>query len=127
MPTSAETYYDDSNAGFVYSANWTKITKSLAHGGSYRETAKNDSFVTFTFTGQSFSILYTGGSAFRDMKVYVDNVLVGTINQKLSTRTYKVRWDYTGQLAPGTHTLKLVFVTTKATGTKGSIDAVIIR
>ncbi|NWF64722.1 MAG: right-handed parallel beta-helix repeat-containing protein [Chloroflexi bacterium] len=126
-PTPAETYFDDTHANFVYSANWTKITKSQAYGGSYRETTKNNSSATFTFTGKSFSILYTGGSAYRDINVYVDNVLVGTIHQKTGTKTFKMRWDYTGQLSPETHTLKLVFVTTKATGTKGSIDAVIVR
>jgi hypothetical protein len=82
--------------------------------------------VAFTFTGTSFSILYTGGTGYRDMKVYVDDILAGTINQKLSVKTFKARWDYTGQLAPGAHTLKLVF-STSSTTTKGSVDAVIVR
>lgn len=62
------------------------------------------------------------------MDVYVDDVLVGTITQKVDTRTYQLRWDYTGQLEPGTHTLKLIFVTTNTTSdTKSSLDAVIVR
>jgi len=40
--------------------------------------------------------------------VHVDDVLVGTLNQKPSTATYQKRWDYLGQLPAGNHTLKLV-------------------
>jgi hypothetical protein len=62
------------------------------------------------------------------MDVYVDNVLVGAINEK-SSGAFQSRWDYPGQpLASGSHTLKLVFVTSNTTnGTNGSIDAVIVR
>jgi hypothetical protein len=60
------------------------------------------------------------------MDVYVDDVLVATIDQRQDASKYKIRWDYPGQLAPGAHTLKLVFVTTSST-TSGSLDAVIVR
>ena len=126
-PAPVETTFDNTNSAFVYSSNWYNISNSKAYGGNYKETTVNGSSVSFTFTGQSFSVLYTGGPAFRSMNVYVDNVLVGKINQNASTRTYRLRWDYTGQLSYGQHVLKLVFVTTKATNTKGSIDAVIVR
>jgi hypothetical protein len=41
--------------------------------------------------------------------------------------TYQVRWDYPAQLAPGNHTLKLVFKVTSSTINRGSLDAVIVR
>jgi hypothetical protein len=84
--------------------------------------------VTLNFSGQSFSIIYKSGPAFRKMDVYVDNGLVGTINEQTSDSTFQLRWDYPGQLATGNHVLKLVFVTPNTSGkTNGSIDAVIVR
>lgn len=126
QPSSTEIMYDNTDTGFIYSPDWVDITDGSAYNGSYKKTNKNGAFVTFTFTGQSFSILHTGGSSFRNMDVYVDDVLVGTINERIDTKTYQVRWDYSGQLTPGSHTLKLVFVARKGTN-KGSLDAVIIR
>jgi len=95
-------------------------------GGSYARTATNGSSVTFQFTGQSFSLIYKGGPSYRKMNVYVDNVLVGTIDEWHDISTYKARWDYPSQVALGQHTLKLVFLTTSSS-TNGSVDAVIVR
>ena len=84
--------------------------------------------MTFAFKGQSFSVIYKGGTAFGKLDVYIDNILVGTIDEKTPASAFQQRWDYPGLLAPGTHTLKLVFVTTDAsTKVFGSIDALIIR
>lgn len=122
----SETIFDDTHGAFVYSDGWEDVRRKKAHGGSFKVTRQNNAFVTFTFTGTSFSVLYTGGPNFRSMDVYVDDVLVGTINQRIDTRTLQKRWDYSGQLEPGEHTLKLVFVSPKSRGS-GSLDAVIVR
>ena len=56
------------------------------------------------------------------------DVLVGNISQRAWNQAFQQRWDYPGQLAPGPHTLKLVFVTPdKRNRTRGSLDAVIVR
>lgn len=126
--TPVEVTYDNTDAGFAYSPEWTNNGDSVAYDGSFNQTTENGASATLTFEGTSFSVLYTGGPAFRSMDVYVDDVLVGSINQKADGRTYQLRWDYTGQLEPGSHVLKLVFVTDNTSGdTKGSLDAVIIR
>jgi hypothetical protein len=125
-PTPATTF-DDKSSSFVYSTGWTTVSTSKAYLGSYRETTQNDATATLAFTGQSFSIIYKGGVTFSKLEVYVDGVLVGTLNQKLTTTTYQSRWDYPGQLAYGNHALQLVFKVTSATVNRGSLDAVIIR
>lgn len=125
-PDLPEITYDNKDSAFVYSAGWVEEVKSAAFGGSYAQTSKNGSSVTFQFTGQSFSIIYKGGPSYRDMEVYIDGTRVGTINQRHDQSTYKARWDLPGQLASGSHTLKLVFAGTKSTNL-GSIDAVIVR
>jgi hypothetical protein len=124
--TSAKTI-DDKNSAFVYSAGWQTIATTKAYGGSYQETIQNGATITFPFTGQSFSLVYKGGLTFSKFDVYVDGALVGTLDQKLGTATYQVRWDYPGQFALGNHTLKLVFKVTSSTVNRGSLDAVIVR
>jgi hypothetical protein len=127
MPIS-EIIYDNTDSAFVYSAGWKNVSKRQAYNGSYKLTTLKGSFAAFTFTGQSFSILYTGGPAFRKMEVYVDDMKVGVIDEKVSRLSFQQRWNYAGQLVPGTHTLKLVFSTTNSSNkTNGSIDAVIVR
>jgi hypothetical protein len=100
--------------------------KAAAIDGSFARTSTNGSSVTLPFTGQSFSIIYKGGPSYRKMDVYIDEVLVATIDERHEVSTYKARWDFPGQLSPGEHRLKLVFVTTSAS-TNGSLDAVIVR
>ena len=129
-PTSnlAEKVYDDTNSSLIYSSGWTDERKRSAYGGSFKKTTQDGSFVMLNFTGQSFSILYKSGRKYRTMDVYVDNILVGSINQQNWKQSYQQRWDYPGLLAPSMHTLKLVFVAeNKKNRTQGSFDAVIVR
>jgi hypothetical protein len=122
-PPTLETNYDENDGAFVYSANWESFAKRQAYGGTFKQTTKKDSFVTFSFTGQSFSILYKSGPGFGKVDVYVDDVLIGTINQNAATVTFQQRWDCPTQLASGNHSLKLILADTS----KASLDAVIVR
>ena len=126
VQTSQETQYDNKHSAFVYSAGWIEEISTAAIGGSYARTSTNGSSVTFQFTGQSFSVIYKGGPSYRKMDLYLDNVLVATIDERFDVSTYKARWDYPAQFPLGPHTLKLVFVTTSSS-TNGSVDAVIVR
>ena len=125
--STASQTLDDKNGAFAYSSGWQTVTTTNAYGGSYKETTQDGATVTFPFTGQSFSLIYKGGITFSKFDIYVDDVLVGTLDQKMGAATYQVRWDYPGQLPVGNHTLKLVFKVTSATINRGSLDAVIIR
>lgn len=124
--SAQETTYDNKHASFVYSTGWVEEGPNPAIERSYARTSTNGASVTFQFTGQSFSLIYKGGPSYRKMDVYIDGVLVGTIDQRKDTSTYKARWDFPGTLTAGQHTLKLVFVTTSSS-TNGSVDAVIVR
>jgi hypothetical protein len=121
-----ETIYDNRHSAFRYSEGWAEEIRAAAVDGSYARTSANGSWVTLPITGQSFSIIYKGGPSYRKMDVHIDDVFVGTIDERHDASTYQARWDYPGQLSPGAHTLKLVFVTTSSS-TNGSIDAVIVR
>ncbi|HEX2993293.1 MAG TPA: hypothetical protein VHP14_00620 [Anaerolineales bacterium] len=120
--------FDDTHDALAYSSSaWQDQTTDNAYKGSYKETTKNGSFVTISFTGQSFSVLYKGGVTYGKMDVYVDDKLVATINQKTSETTYQKRWKYPDKLSSGKHTLKLVFRKVSSTINKGSLDAIIIE
>jgi Glycosyl hydrolase family 71 len=124
--TSTNTF-DDKDGAFAYSSGWQTVSTSRAYGGSYKETTQDGDTVTFPFTGQAFSLIYKGGITFSKFDIYIDNALVGTLDQKMGEATYQVRWDYPGQLPSGNHTLKLVFKVTSSTINRGSLDAVIVR
>ncbi len=118
--------YDDKNSAFSYSSGWQTVTAAEAYSGSYKETTTGGASVVLPFTGQSFSIIYRGGD-YGQFDVFIDAQLVATLNEKLATDTYQQHWDYPGQLAQGTHRLKLVFKLTNTNVNCGSLDAVIIR
>jgi hypothetical protein len=125
--SSIKTTYDDRNVKFAYSSGWHDVSKSQAVQGSYKQTTENGSWTTLNFTGQSFTVVFTGGPLYKKIHVYIDDLLVGTINEKADVTAYQKHWTYPAQLAPGSHKLKLVFVTTSTSNTYGSVDAVIVR
>ena len=114
--------YNDLNSAFRYSSNWTKVTDSYAYQGEFKQTKVVGSYVTFNFTGQSFTIIYKAGSLYGKMDVYVDGSLIGTINQYASNIVNQKKWVYGGTLATGAHQLKLIYVS--PTNSKISLDAV---
>ena len=124
QPVSEKTY-NDTYRYFKFSSAWPHVSNSQAYKGEYKYTSLLDSSVKLNFTGQSFSILYTKGPSYSTMAIYIDNLLVGSLNQKSPELRFQQRWDYAGQLSSGTHTLKLVF--TGPANTEGTLDAVIIR
>lgn len=119
------TIYDNKNSALIYSPGWSRVFNSKAYDESYDQTSVKNSYVTLTFTGQAFSILYTSGSGYSRINIYLDGVLAGTLNEKTSKIRFQQVWNYQGQLSAGTHTLRLIFV--GAPKTKGSFDAVIIK
>lgn len=126
--STTSTTYDDKNSAFVYSSTvWQNMSASSAYSGSYKESTRDGSYVTFPFTGQSFSIIYKGGITYSKLDIYIDGVKVATLDEKLSAAAYQKRWDYPGQLVLGQHTLKLICRVTSSTVNRCSLDAVIVR
>jgi hypothetical protein len=110
VATLAPVTYNDQNSAFAYPSNWTTVTDSRAYDGEFKQTKVTGSSVTFTFTGQSFTIIYKAGSLYGKMDVYVDGILITTLNEYSSSTVNQKRWNYGGTLTVGTHRLKLVFV-----------------
>ncbi len=120
-----ENIYNDKNPALIYSENWQNVQRNRAYKDSFKSTTRAGSFVTFSFTGQSFSIIYTVGLNFGRVEVYIDNQLITTLDQKASQNLFQQRWDYQGLLPVGVHELKLVFIGPE--NSKGSLDAIAVR
>ncbi|HET9906910.1 MAG TPA: right-handed parallel beta-helix repeat-containing protein [Anaerolineales bacterium] len=120
-----ETIHDDNNPALVYSGNWQSTSRDKAYGSSFKVTRQVGASITMSFTGQSFSLLYTSGDTNGKIDIYVDNVLIGTLDQRTSTVLFQQRWDTSVRFTAGAHQLKLIF--TGPADTRGAIDAVIIR
>lgn len=117
--------YNDQDPAFSYSSGWSDLTDARAYNGQIKRTTTVGSSVTFSFTGERFSIFYKSGSLYGIMEVYVDGVLVHTLNQNTSSSVYQQRWSYVGTLSPGTHQLRLVYSSGPADG-RITLDAVSI-
>ena len=123
-PTTTTVTYDNTDPAFVYSTNWSTVKDNSAYNGSFMRTTNKGSSVTFTFTGQSFSILFTANPTYGNVVVYVDGILALSFSQQALRTLYQQHWDYPSQLTLGTHKLKLIFNGPK--NTKGSLDGVIV-
>lgn len=127
QPTATSTsvndiVFDDTDDSFIYSSGWQEITDNKAYNGSYRRNPKYDSSITFTFTGETFGILYIDGPSFRKMEVYVNGVLMYTVNRAALKTRYQQRWDYPDLLPEGENTIKIVF-----TNGNGLFDGIVLR
>lgn len=122
-PVSGTIIYNDRDPAFSYSSGWSDLTDARAYNGQIKRTTSVGSSVTFSFTGQRFSIIYKSGSLYGNMEVYVDGVLVHTLNQNSATSVYQQRWSYSGTLSPGPHQLRLVYSSGPGDG-RITLDAV---
>jgi hypothetical protein len=116
--------YDNNDPAFVYSSGWAEVKNNKAYEDSFKQTARRNSSVTLTFTGQRFSVIYTAGPKYSTVDIYIDGVKVDTLSQKAVRIRYQQIWKYKGRLKPGQHELRLVF-----TGPRSSqinLDGVIV-
>jgi hypothetical protein len=116
--------FDDNDPAFVYSSGWVRVDDKKAYGDSYSKTSRQNASVTFTFTGQTFFVIYTAGKNYGNMDVYLDGAKVGTIRQHAGKTRYQETWKYKGRLGPGQHELRLVFTGPK--NSQATLDGVTV-
>ncbi len=100
-----------------YYGAWSIVSNVSASGGKYHSTNVGGSSAVFLFNGTGFTLTFTKGSSFGKLKVYVDGVLRGQIDQQNGSTLWKRTWTLSG-LALGHHTVQ--FVATS----KANIDAI---
>lgn len=98
--------YDDTFSGITYNGSWATLLNPGASGGSIRYSATTTDSLSFTFSGQSFALIYATNSNQGSMLVFVDGTLVKNINQSSATLTWNQIWNSL-PFTVGVHTVTL--------------------
>lgn len=116
--------YDQSDARLTYSGAWDVYSREAAFLGSYRKTSATGAWVTVYFSGTRLDWLAMKGSGCGKADVYLDDVLVKTVNLASSVTRYQERVWSTGDLPYGVHKVRIVRSPANVTGRYITIDAV---
>jgi hypothetical protein len=99
--------YDDKSTVFTYGGTWSSVTNSASYLGAYKTSKVINNIATFVMKGNQFNVIYTAGSSFGNLGVYVDGIQVDTINEGGTTAYQKV-YNYSGTaLTNDFHIVKL--------------------
>jgi subtilisin family serine protease len=115
----------DSSSSLVRRGTWTRVESSRMSGGTSRYAKARGAWIARTFTGRGVSLVLPEGPTRGRAKVYVDGVLVKTIDTYRSAfAARRVMFSRTWATS-GTHTIQLVVL-----GTSGrprvDFDALVI-
>jgi hypothetical protein len=91
------------------SGGWSTVSVSGAYGGSVARTTSLNATATLSFTGRDAGLMMTTGTAYGSVKVFVDGVLAGTVNNHTASGT-KLRAIVfrKGFAGVGRHTIQIV-------------------
>ncbi|MFI5052880.1 MAG: Ig-like domain-containing protein, partial [Acidimicrobiia bacterium] len=111
-PTLHPTLYQQTGGSIVYHGTWTTQTASVYSGGSSRYATGAGASASYTFTGRSVAFVTALAWNRGAVKVYIDGVLVTTVDCYAATATYHDVAYARTWASSGTHTIKLVVVGT---------------
>jgi hypothetical protein len=121
---TASTWYpvltQNSSTSLAYTGSWATASNAANSGGSARSASAAGATVSYTFTGRGIAwvttLQSTGGAA----KVYVDGVLVATVDTHAASTALRQIVFSKAWTSYATHTIKLV---TATTGAPVTVDA----
>ena len=102
---------EDASSAITYTGAWQTHSTSSASGGTeqFTTTAGDSATLTVGSTIRAFAIVGPRSSTRGSFQVFVDNILVATVSEKVSGSTLYKRVLYTRSLTPGTsHVIKVV-------------------
>lgn len=112
--------YDDKDLNvWSYSGSWINYSSAPAYQRSVHLSRAVNSEASLTFSGERFELIYSRGSIFGSLDVYVDNAYEATINQNNGTNLYQQRWA-SPTYADGIHTVRL----THSSGRYANVDGI---
>jgi hypothetical protein len=98
--------YDDSNSGFTYSGSWLNYSGAGPYNNTLHYTQTVGATASFSFNGTGFKIFYTTASDRGTFEVWVDGVLVATVNANTSTVSWQHKY-VSPAFAADTHTVQI--------------------
>jgi hypothetical protein len=108
---------DESERSVAATYQWQPVSNANAAGGSYTREHLESATASFRFNGSSITWYTVTGPDQGLANVFIDGILVQTLNQYDTTTSYQVPRSF-GGLSPGQHT-----ITIEATGLKGQPTA----
>lgn len=120
--------YQDNNAAVKYSGKWTTLFDTRASGGSYHRSKVTGAQASLTFNGRQVTFKYGKGPNQGKAQVFIDNVLVETIDQYNRTSIFQQSKTYAG-LSLGPHTIRILVTGVRngaSTNYMISVDAFIV-
>jgi hypothetical protein len=116
--------YEQDNKKFSYTGTWKKQTNSATSGGGFVYADSSDASVTVSFSGTRLVWISRTGPTFGQAKVTLDGEKTSTVDLYSSASKNKQEvWD-SGTLELGTHTVKIEWLGTKKSASKGTVIAV---
>jgi subtilisin family serine protease len=110
-PTESPRLIQQTTTGITYTTGWTTATSTSYSGGSVKYATLAGKSVTYKFTGRSIAFVTTRATSRGKVKVYLDGVLVTTLDLSGTTMYRYVAWQKTWSTV-GTRTVRLVNVGT---------------
>ena len=123
-PAAGTGKYDDTNAGWTYSAGFFPLTTTGPYAGTLHYASTVGASASFQFTGPQVVLTYTANNNRGKLDVYVDGSFVDTIYEYAAVRGWQTEWA-SSDLGAGTHTVE--FRNAGPAGTIVDIDAIEIR
>jgi hypothetical protein len=123
---SPYTRYEQTDSRLAYTGTWSTASSSSYSGGSHRYANSSGASVTVTFSGTSLRWLAKTSPVYGKAKVTVDGGAPVTVDLYSASTLYQQKVWETGNLASGTHTVRIEWTGTKnsaATDTNVSVDA----
>jgi spore germination protein YaaH len=99
-------------AGLTWKGTWKSATLASCSGGSVRYATAAGASAAYSFTGRAIAWVTTLGPDRGAAKIYVDGVLVTTIDLHATSTSYRRVAFAKSWSAAGTHSLRIVVVAT---------------
>ena len=120
--TASAGMHDDKSAVWAFTGTWTNVSAASAYSAAYKTTSTVGASATVYFSGTQVKLYFTKNSSMGNLSVYIDDVLVATINQKASLAAYKMTW-LSPVYANGVHKITFVRSNTISSSSKVNVDA----
>ena len=116
-PTFALQMLAEDDPAIAYSGSWSTTPAADALGGAMRGSSSAGARATATINGRDVAWIAWRGPTRGSAQVWVDGVLVRTVDLHAATTTPRQVVFQTGWSTPGSHTIRIVVV-----GTTGRVD-----
>jgi hypothetical protein len=118
--------YDDANAAWSYSGNWTAYNGGGPMNNTMHYTNAQNASASLLFSGTQFEVFFTQYPNRGNVEVWIDGTLRHTFSENGGTLVWQSSWTLPTPLTDGTHTVE--FKNPNAsTATYMDIDAITIQ